>query len=365
MSTPVLHRPKGLLLQWHITNRCNLRCSHCYQETYGGGELGYDDLIGVLDQYKEMLANWRREAGARSAVRAHITVTGGEPFVRSDFPRLLRQFARDREWYSFAILSNGSYLDNAMVRELRRLRPRFVQVSIEGAEEVHDAIRGAGDFQRTVAALRRLIRFRIPTMISFTAHRRNYRDFPAVAQLGVRLGVTKVWSDRLIPSAARGHVSTRDCLSPEETQEFFSLMAEARMEARRRWFCRTEVSLHRSLQFLVGGEDAYHCTAGDTLLTIMPDGTVFPCRRMPIAVGNVRQQPLAEIYHTAPVLRELRDADRVSQGCERCTHNRRCRGGLKCLSYAITGDPFQRDLGCWLPSSEEPTISTCFDVGHV
>jgi len=35
--------------QWHITNRCNLRCSHCYQEDYSGSnELGLDGLISEL-----------------------------------------------------------------------------------------------------------------------------------------------------------------------------------------------------------------------------------------------------------------------------------------------------------------------------
>jgi radical SAM protein with 4Fe4S-binding SPASM domain len=242
-----------------------------------------------------------------------------------------------------------------------------VQVSVEGDEATHDAIRGVGDYRRTVAALRRLIQFRVPTMISFTAHRRNFRAFRDVARLGVRLGVTKVWSDRLIPSAARGHVTAADCMTPDETREFFALMAEAKAEARRRWFGRsTEISLHRSLQFLVDGGDAYHCTAGDTLLTLMPDGTVYPCRRMPIAVGNVRKQSLAEIYQAAPLLRELRDRDRVSSGCEGCSHHRRCRGGLKCLSYAVTGDPFQRDPGCWLPSGgTETEPSTCFEDAHV
>lgn len=365
----VPYRPKGLLLQWHLTNRCNLRCSHCYQETYGGGEMPYAELLSVLGQYEALLSEWRAAAGAHTRVRGHLTLTGGEPFVRQDFGQFLRHVASRATLYSFAILTNGSYIDTAQARELRRLRSRFVQVSMEGGRETHDAIRGAGDFDRTVAAIRRLVRFRVPTMISFTAHKRNFREFPEVARIGVDLGVSKVWSDRLIPSLAHGRLSDADLLTPEETQEYVSVMEEAKRAAGRRWWRRrTEVSMHRALQFLTGGDDVYHCTAGDTLITIMPNGEVYPCRRMPISVGNVRQTPLREIYYANPVLRQLRDRDRVSDGCEGCSHTRRCRGGLKCLSYAVTGSPFRRDPGCWLPDAKPRTggdVSTCFDEAQV
>jgi radical SAM protein with 4Fe4S-binding SPASM domain len=130
--------------------------------------------------------------------------------------------------------------------------------------------------------------------------------------------------------------------------------------------------MHRALQFLVeSGGNTYQCTAGDSLITIMPDGEVFPCRRMPIGVGNVRTAALRDIYYSSGLLRELRDREKTSAGCEGCEHARRCRGGLKCLSYATTGDPFQRDPGCWLPDDgnrDKPTVSraaTCFDEGRV
>ena len=364
------HRPRGLLLQWHITHRCNLRCAHCYQDRYDGtGELSLDQLLDVLRDYEGMLAEWRADAGSPRAVRGHITLTGGEPFARRDFMPLLERIAGARDRYSFALLTNGSFIDVAMARRLRRLRPRFVQVSMEGTEATHDRIRGPGDFRRTVAAIRHLVRFGIPTLISFTAHRLNFREFPAVAGLGIRLGVNRVWSDRLIPAVHRTGVDAPEILSPEETQEFFEIMAEARRRAQRRWFCRTEIAMHRALQFLVDGDDAYHCTAGDSLITVMPDGDVYPCRRMPIPVGNVLRSSLRDIYHTNTLLRQLRDRSQTSDGCTGCDHLARCRGGLKCLSYAVTGNPFARDPGCWLPERDARAAlsssgsRTCSDDG--
>ena len=336
--------PRALLLQWHVTERCNLRCAHCYQDKYAGPELGFQQWLKVLDQYTDLLKSWRQGSGRR--VRGHITVTGGEPFMRKEFLDLLKIFRDNRAYFSFAILTNGSFVDGDMARRLQMLEPRFVQVSVEGTPATHDQIRGAGNYDRTVAALRHMVKAGIRTFISFTAHGGNSREFKEVARLGRQLGVSRVWADRLIPSGS-GLALTDQMLSPDETHEFFNMMQEARAEGRRRWFNRTEISMHRSLQFLVGGGRPYHCTAGDTLVTVQANGDLYPCRRMPIRVGNLMETPLGELYYGSGLFQKLRDSARISNGCQDCFYSKFCRGGLKCLSYAMTGDPFKADPGCW------------------
>ena len=341
-------RAPRLLLQWHITERCNLRCAHCYQEGRPGKELPFQDLLKVIEQFKTLLASLDRPAGERPT-RGHITVTGGEPFVRRDFLDLLEVFRTNRGCFSFAILTNGSSIDAPMARRLRTLGPSFVQVSIEGTETTHDNIRGPGAYDRTVSAVKHLVRERVPTLISFTAHRGNYREFPEVARLGGRLGVSRVWADRLIPMG-NGYALRDLVLAPEETQEFFQIMRAARQETDRRWFNHTEIAMHRALQFLEGGRP-YRCTAGDTLITVQPNGELLPCRRLPIRVGNIMETPLADLYFRSELFRALRERNRISEGCQHCFFSLSCRGGLKCLSYAMTGDPFRADPGCWLASN--------------
>jgi radical SAM protein with 4Fe4S-binding SPASM domain len=188
-----------------------------------------------------------------------------------------------------------------------------------------------------------MVRAGIRTLISFTAHRANFREFPQVAQLGRKLKVSRVWADRLIPQGGCGDQP----LGPQETRELFTLMDEERRRAKRGWFNRTEIAMSRALQFLIRGGTPYHCTAGDTLITIQPNGDLYPCRRMPIRVGNVLETPLHDLYCRSDLLRELR-RDRIIAGCKECFYAKFCRGGLKCLSYSLTGDPFRADPGCWL-----------------
>ena len=342
---PDVSMPHKLTFQWHITERCNLRCAHCYQESYGGDELNFQQWLEVLGQLEALLDDWATAGSPRP--RAHINITGGEPFVHADFLRLLEVFAARRERLSYAILSNGYFIDEALAAKLAQLSPGFVQISLEGTRPTHDRIRGPGSFDRAVGAIQNLTRARVPVLISFTAHRGNYREFPDVARLACDLRVKRVWSDRLIPSGA-GASSETQSLTPTEVREYLELMQSAREEARRRWFCRTEVAQHRALQFLTGNSQPYRCTAGESLLTLRPNGDLLPCRRLPIPVGNVMKNSLLELYRENPILKALRDPHPQIKGCEPCSFRHTCRGGLRCLAFAVRGDPFTNDPGCWL-----------------
>ncbi len=336
------YRPASLLLQWHITERCDHACSHCYQEG-SATELPYESLVTILEQFRELCGTIRSNSPVRFP--AHITVTGGEPFLRDEFFDLLERFHGLRREFSFGILTSGSLIDRDTAQQLKKLGPGFVQVSLEGGQTTHDAIRGAGDFERVQAAIRRLKKAGVPVLISFTAHRGNYREFPAVAAIGRKLGVQRVWADRFVPLG--GAAAQREMtLSVAETDEFLTILGNAR--SRRSLIpCPAEVATHRALQFRAGGGRPYRCQAGRELITVMADGGLVPCRRLPIPAGNLMERNLTDLYRDSPVFRELQRDD-VPNGCSECFYGLECRGGLRCLSHAFTGSFHHPDPGCSL-----------------
>ncbi len=346
------HIPRSLLLQWHISERCDLRCRHCYQEappakvpvsaSAPGGELDFTAWMVILDQFKGLLRQWRCD-GRR--LPGQITVSGGEPFLHPDFMRLLERFAADRSLYQFAILSNGTRINAALAARLAQLQPKFVQISLDGGRQHHDRIRGPGSFDRAVTAIRHLKHHGVRTLIAFTAHGENYRQFSEVARWGWRLGVDRVWADRLVP---HGTGRSQGVLTPGQTRAFVQIMAREQNRLYQRLLPRTEISRNRALQFIPNGGRPYGCNAGDGLLALMPNGDLLPCRRMPIPVGNLLETPLAELYENQPLLKKLRDHAHIDPACRDCFYQPWCRGGLKCLSHAVTGDPFGVDPGCWL-----------------
>lgn len=303
-------------IQWHITERCNCRCLHCYQE-------------GCISESSPERLERTLQAIDRFFVdrKGIVTITGGEPLMHTYFFTLLGKLK-----HPFGVLTNGTLIDEIIARKLASHQPAFVQVSIEGRERMHESIRGQGTYRAAVEGIKNLIKAKQRVLISFTAHKRNYRDLPAVARLGRRLGVDKVWVDRMIPAGSGSAIAG---LGPEECRELFSLMRKSGVE------------MDRALQFLAGGKP-YQCQAGKRLMAILPDGDVLPCRRMPIVAGNLDRTTLDEIYH-GDVMTGLRDG--VSEDCRGCLYERICRGGLRCLAYALTGSPFRPDPACWIAAS--------------
>jgi radical SAM protein with 4Fe4S-binding SPASM domain len=267
--------------------------------------------------------------------------------VREDFLQLLKEIRTRR--IPFAILTNGLLIDRATARFLKGLAPRFIQVSLEGSQARHDTIRGKGNYEQVLSCLKILRGAGIRTLVSFTAHRQNFREFPHVAEVCQRYGVSRLWSDRLIPTEAVNRADN-EALSPEQTREFFKIIS-AQAAKRERWTKKGGIAMHRALQFLLSGEKPYRCNAGYGLITVMPDGTVLPCRRLPIPAGNIFETPLCRIYRESKIFNELRDPAMVCVGCESCEFSNSCRGGLRCLAYASMGDPFRADPGCWLATN--------------
>jgi radical SAM protein with 4Fe4S-binding SPASM domain len=74
---------------------------------------------------------------------------------------------------------------------------------------------------------------------------------------------------------------------------------------------------------------------------------------MPIPIGNFIESGLWELYQDSEKLKELRDEHRLPDACQTCFFVNQCRGGLKCLSAAVTGDPWNGDPGCWIKSRKQ------------
>jgi len=91
---------------------------------------------------------------------------------------------------------------------------------------------------------------------------------------------------------------------------------------------------------IIGG-----CLVGITGLTILSNGDVVPCRRLPIKIGKLPEQSISEIFFDSPELNELRNFDAIEE-CGECDIMSYCRGN-RCVAYSLHGDYFSPDPQCW------------------
>ena len=323
------------ILQWHLGEQCNLKCLHCYQENHKYINLSYDDLLSIYEQYKELLS--------KLTMKGHINITGGEPLCNPHLFKLLDLIKHDSDLISFSILTNGTLITPEIAKRIKSYNPYYVQVSLEGGKKSNDYIRGAGTYKRIAEGIKCLRDEDIFTSISFTATKLNYKEFPKVVKYARKYNVNNVWSDRYIPLG--DSIDKKLMMNYDETREYLEIMDDERNKLMKKKNNITTISMYRALQFQMTNDFAYGCTAGDTLLTVMENGDLVPCRRMPIVVGNLLKDNMYDLYKNNKILKELRK-NVIPDDCKECEHSKMCHGGLKCLTYAIYKCINHKDVGC-------------------
>lgn len=93
--------------------------------------------------------------------------------------------------------------------------------------------------------------------------------------------------------------------------------------------------MHRAAASMHGNVPLGGCAAGVSGLTILADGTVVPCRRLEIPIGNVRRDSLRELWVTSKVLARLRDKRKYGGRCGSCERWADCRG-CRAIAWAFS-----------------------------
>ncbi|MDO9031048.1 MAG: radical SAM protein, partial [Hydrogenophaga sp.] len=135
-----------------LTNRCDLRCSHCYQ----WNERGYHRQLAPSAKGGELdLAIVAKVLAATRERKSNVYLWGGEPLVYRDWDGLCDLLEADPRWTS--ICTNGTQIEKRLDSLIRISQQLEVSVSIDGFEAEHDAVRGKGAWSRTLAGLRALV----------------------------------------------------------------------------------------------------------------------------------------------------------------------------------------------------------------
>lgn len=320
------------ILSWNLTNRCNLRCAHCYLDAAeaGAAELSTEEALGVVDQI------------ARAGTEMLI-LSGGEPLMRKDLFQVARHAAD--QGLCVVLGTNGTLITHDTVQRIRDAGVQGVGISLDSHEaSQHDAFRRVpGSWVRAVVGIGRCVAAGIPVLVQATATPWNYKDIPELIRFAAGLGA-RGFTLYFLVCTGRGEALTD--ITAEQYEESLAALVGAQgqypgMIIRARCAPQVQRIAARTGSALTASAG---CLAGKTYGRITPEGDVTPCPYLPQAVGNVRFMELSEIWATSPLLQQLR-APHLSGRCGLCEFRQQC-GGCRARVYATTADLWGEDPFC-------------------
>lgn len=367
-------QPAGtpVTIVWNFTNRCNLNCLHCHQDSSpacSDPELTTSQAFKVIDNMSQ--------AGV-----AILTFSGGEPLLRPDLYDAIER-ADDRGMLC-TIASNGTLITPRVAGKLAKAGIRRVEIGLDGATaEIHDFLRNKpGSFEATVQGIANCASVGFDELaVTMTQHSKNTNELEATMELAEKLGATRFYLNRLIPAGRGVEASYLDVTPSERIRSLEALYGKfhtsimkgtglqcyargmtyyARLGYERsggevftvsealsgyeKMFQRKfglEVSkIVRNLATGFGG-----CSAGLTYAGLTASGDLLPCVPAPIKLGNLLEQDLEDIWIHNQLLNYIRDRKALKGSCKVCSFSELC-GGCRFTGYITQGDWLGPDASC-------------------
>ncbi|HEX3046213.1 MAG TPA: radical SAM protein [Bacillota bacterium] len=281
-----------------MTKYCNLHCRMCdYPEFYPTHqEISLAQIKQLLDETKMMGADL-------------LELSGGEPMMRGDIFEII-SYAKSLGFTVF-MASNGVLIGPDEAERLVKSGLTFIAISLEGPEPVHDHIRGPGNFQKTLFAIKNLLgarsmdpSFRVGVGITLSKY--NYQFLVPFSQyllekIGVQVISINPFLDDMLLEENRSSRSQEFNLTPDLlpalTDEINKLIKYSTRYSGDT--LPTANYLRRLPEYFSGHKPIPPggCRLPETFCGISTDGWVHVCWKNP-PVGHLREMSLTEIYRS-------------------------------------------------------------------
>lgn len=286
--------PSLRYLELQITRNCNLRCRHCYIGPPRNEELSVAEVGRVLGEFERM-------QGLR------VLLTGGEPLMHSAFGGindLLPRYAVRTIIFTNGVLMTG--------KRLRTLNAHEIQVSVDGMEKGHEALRGKGTYRKAMDCVRNALDAGFPASVSTMVHAENLDEFDLMEETFTRMGI-KEWTVDVpcVTGSLAENPSLR--LPPGVAGKYLG---------------------YGFGEGLHGGGEGFAC--GLHLMSVTADGGCAKCAfYSERPVGHIREGLAACWSRIKPVGLEALECD--------CPERALCRGGCR-YRAELSGSPLGKDL---------------------
>ncbi len=355
-------KDKKPVVVWNMTQRCNLKCVHCYarsEDICYDNELDHDQCIAMIDD----LADFGVPV---------LLFSGGEPTVHP----YLAEYAKHAvsRGMRAVISTNGTLITEEKARELKEIGLSYVGISLDGLEPTHDRFRGVtGAFTKAMAGIENCQKAGIKVGLRFTINKRNVKDIPGIFDLLEEKNIPRACFYHLVYSG-RGSQIAKEDLSHEETREVLDLIMDRTKDLHDRGMPKEILTVdnhadgpyvylrllkedpERAAEVLELLKMNEGNNSGRGIGCISWDGEVYPDQFWrDKSLGNIKDMPFSKIWTNTEnkFLMKLKEKKKHIRGrCAQCRWLDICAGNFRARAESVAGDPWDSDPACFLTDKE-------------
>ena len=284
-----------------VTRRCNLSCLHCRYHSCLS-EFPSPVASAISDMDPDILKKLLREL-QRIGTREVIFAGEGEPLL---YPHFLDAVASAKAaGLHLNVITNGTLLTDEIVCSLIEMKLDLLTVSLwassrEEYEKLYPGTRPdffdkVTDSLRRVTDLKRKKKSSLPVLrLHRPISRDNFRTVETALEQALRGGCNQLTVAPI--HSLKGDMSSHK-LSEEEERALGSALARMKSVLRKNAMYN---NIDVALQLYRIGEtvwDTLPCYVGWVHSRIRVDGTVYPCGRCDLPMGNLSEKALSQIWN--------------------------------------------------------------------
>lgn len=352
----------GPVVVWNATKTCNLECVHCYADAEikrFAGELSTEEAQRMIED----LASINVPA---------LLISGGEPLVRPDILDLADYATSLGVRVTFS--TNGTLIDQKKAERLAKIGVTYVGISVDGAEERHDKMRGRkGAFKDTVKGIRASRAAGIRVGVRFTVTQDNVGDIDTIFDFVEQEKIGRMCLYHLVYAGRGSYLKEIDLHSDQKRVLMDKLIRKVdQWNAEGREIEVMTVDNHADAPFIYNWLLENDPSRADAALSLVRNnggnrsgiaigcidsfGFVHPDQfTSHHTLGSIREKKFSQIWNDGRVdlLQDLRNRKALLKGrCARCTWLPVCNGNFRARAEAATGDYWDSDPGCYLTDRE-------------
>ncbi|MBC8258801.1 MAG: radical SAM protein [SAR324 cluster bacterium] len=340
------------LVALNLTQRCNLKCAHCYLDAGGKTDSAKDELS--TSELKALFSEISERAEGTL-----IVLTGGEPLLRPDIVELTA--AGNALGLRMVLGTNGMLLTSKVAQELKGAGLQGVGISLDNLHpEGHDRFRGvSGAWEKTLTAIRACRACGLHVQLHTTVTHQNANQIEAFVEFAKKEGAS-ILNFFFLVCTGRGQ--WMNDISPEQYEDVLERIAELQRETKS-LMIQARCAPHfkrilyqhdsQSAFTRAQGYDGGGCPAATHYCRIDPQGNVTPCPYMENVAGNIRQSGFWNIWNESSLFQRFRSPS-LNGRCGSCEFRNLC-GGCRARAQERFEDIMAEDPTCtWQPKTNLP-----------